>query len=186
MYCTSSLTGKNNYNKMTLYGNNIFHNECNIIPLEVQHIKIYILNNLIIPLISKQWDLLHENMFFVENSIKKIDYYSKMYKADDLIIYKELLKAIEIILYEHYQLEDLEKKIYTGTNNLASMIYKTSMIRLKPEYEIYDIILGAPNKNNNEKYNEIIINDIAHMLSLDGINFNKIKVYINATYININ
>ena len=87
-------------------------------------------------------------------------------------------------MYEHQQLEDLEKKMYGKPNDLLTIIYKTSMIRLKPEYEIYNILLGQPEKKYNQIYNEIIINDIANLLLLDNMNFKKIKEYINNKYIN--
>jgi hypothetical protein len=56
------------------------------------------------------------------------------------------------------------------------------MVRLKPEYEIYDVILGKPDRKLNEKYNEDIIKDIERLLSNDNINFNIIKEIINKKY----
>jgi hypothetical protein len=53
------------------------------------------------------------------------------------------------------------------------------MIRLLPEYEIYDSILGKPNRDLNEKYNETIIRHIKTLLTYDDITYNKIKEYIS-------
>jgi hypothetical protein len=177
---TSSLTGKNVKNNISLHGTNYYNS--NNIPLEVQNIKINIFNNLIIPLLSKKWNVLKENIIFLDNTKKKIDYYYETYNMNDLIIYKDLLHVIELMICEHYQLEDLERKMFGNKNELSSMVYKTTMVRLKPEYELYDIILGIPNKNNNEKYNESILNDIANRLSLDDMNFNRMKEYIIIKY----
>ena len=63
-----------------------------------------------------------------------------------------------------------------STMNLSTMIYKTStLLKLKPEYEIYDLILGKPDKKLKQKYNDEIITCIEKLLCIDNINFNKIK-----------
>jgi hypothetical protein len=79
-------------------------------------------------------------------------------------------------------LQDLEKKLYGGTKDVSTLIYKTTMIRLKPEYEIYDVILGKPNRKFNEIYNDFIIKDIERMLTIENINFNQIKEIITNKY----
>ena len=56
------------------------------------------------------------------------------------------------------------------------------MIKLKPEYEIYNLIFGRPEKIKNQMYDELIINDISNLLFINDINFNKIKNYINNKY----
>lgn len=176
-----SLAGKNSYNGLNLSGKQSSTREQNI-PLEIKKIKILILNNLILPLIAKQWTTLNENLFCLDRAKKKIDYYYDIYKLDDLIIYKEIIKAFELIICEHTQLEDLEKKMYSGSKDFSTMIYKTTMVRLKPEYEIYDVILGKPDRKSNEKYNEDIIKDIERLLTNDNINFNIIREIINKKY----
>jgi len=61
-------------------------------------------------------------------------------------------------------------------------MYKTTMIRLKPEYEIYDNIIGKPKREKNESYNELIIKDIQLLLKNENITFNKIKDIILNKY----
>jgi hypothetical protein len=98
-------------------------------------------------------------------------------------IYKELINAFEAILAEHQQLEELEKTIYSGdSKDVTTMIYRTAMIRLKPEYEIYDILYGKPQRSENQDYNVILIEYIEHLLKIEGITFHKIKEYTLAKY----
>jgi hypothetical protein len=178
-----SLTGKTYNNFINLSGKQKINQNNNI--FEITQIKIYILNNLIFPLISNQWEILEENIIFIENIKNKLDYYYKIYHLEDIIIYKDIIKAIEIFLNEHHQLHDLEKKIYGSKEDnavLTTMIYKTAMIKLKPEYEIYNLIFGKPEKNKNQIYDENIINDISKLLLINDINFNTIKNYINNKY----
>ena len=63
-------------------------------------------------------------------------------------------------------------------NEVMSMVFKTSMIRLLPEFEIYDSILGKPSRELNEKYDENIINHIRRLLGHDDITYHKIKEFI--------
>jgi hypothetical protein len=72
--------------------------------------------------------------------------------------------------------------MYNGNKDVLTLMYKTTMIKLKPEYEIYDNILGKPERSLNQKYNEEIINVIQHLLNIDNINFNKIKEIISQKY----
>lgn len=138
------------------------------------------MNNILLPFISKQWRTLHENLFYLENVKKKIHFYYNTYHLDELLIYKEIIHAFEIMLSEHEQLEDLEKKMYNTTKDLSTMIYKTSIIRLKPEYELYDLILGKPDRNKNEKYDESIIQQIERLVQMENMNFQRIKDIIIA------
>jgi len=152
------------------------------IPPDIKEIKISILNNLIFPLISKQWQTLQENMYCLKTIKQKLDYYYDSYKIEDLLIYKEIINAFEYILNEHEQLEELEQKMYGTTKDVSTIIYKTTMIRLKPEYEIYNLLLGKPDRNLNQKYNESILKEIEQMLLMPNPSFNKIKTYILNKY----
>jgi len=49
------------------------------------------------------------------------------------------------------------------------------MIRLKPEYELYDLIVGKPDRRKNEKYDEDTIHCIQSLLKIENINFQRIK-----------
>ena len=175
-----SLSGKTYNNFINLSGKQKLSQNNNL--FEITQIKIYILNNLIFPLISNQWGILEENIIFIDKIKIKLDYYYKTYNLEDIIIYKDIIKAIEIFLNEHQQLNHLEKKLYGEEKVLSTIIYKTAMIKLKPEYEIYNLIFGRPEKIKNQMYDELIINDISNLLFINDINFNKIKNYINNKY----
>jgi hypothetical protein len=178
-----SLTGKSSYNEINLYGKRIT-GSINI-PQDIKNIKIQILNTILLPLISKKWQTLRENLFCLDNLKKKINSYYNIYKLDDLQIYKEILNTFESVMAEHVQLEKLEKKLYASEDPaFHSAIYKTLPISLKPEYEIYNVILGKPNKNNNEKYDLVIISEIELLLRKNNINFGIIKQFLLHKYPN--
>lgn len=151
-----------------------------IITLKVKKIKDKILQNYLIPLFTKQWNVLKENIFFIDEMLNKINYYYDIYKLNELLVYIELLKVLKILIENHKLLENYDGSVSgkRDPNEVMSMVFKTSMIRLLPEFEIYDSILGKPSRELNEKYDEKIINHISLLLGQDDITYHKIKEFI--------
>jgi len=178
MNSTLSISGKNVSN-INIMGKN--HNK-NDLPEEIRILKKNIINKILLPIASKQWKKIEENMFSFEKISKQIDKHS--HEEEDLLVYKDVLKALEQVVYEHKQLEELEKTMYGSASDISTLIYKTTMIRLKPEYEIYDAIFKKPSKSKGEKYNEEIIKDIERSLEIENIDFDRIKEIIMRKYIN--
>jgi len=179
---TLNLSGKNNKNSLNLLGK---VTTIHTIPFQIKELKIKIINHLILPIIGKQWKHIYENRFYLEKLKKKTNYYIECYKLEDLSIYLHLLQLIDLLISEHIQLEEIEKKLYgrdVDSHELTSMIYKTTMIRLKPEYEIYDSIFGKPLSIKNESYNLDIIKDILIFMTVENIHFTKIKSMILDKY----
>jgi hypothetical protein len=178
MNSTLSISGKNVSN-INIMGKNQNKND---LPEEIRILKKNIINKILLPIASKQWKKIEENMFSFEKIAKQIDKHS--HEEEDLLVYKDILKALEQVVYEHKQLEELEKTMYGSASDISTLIYKTTMIRLKPEYEIYDAIFKKPSKSKGEKYNEEIIQDIERSLEIENIDFDRIKEIITRKYIN--
>ena len=158
------------------------------IPVEVKKIKISILNTYLLPFLSKKWSKINENLFLLDQWKEKIDFYYKCFKIEELLVYKDILYILDVFMQPYTQLEDMEKKLY-GTSSSAgskeqiiSMVYRTTMIKLKPEYELYDAILGKENRDANKNYKEDIIKDIQKQMILENTDFQKIKEYITNKY----
>jgi hypothetical protein len=176
---TINLTGMNNNNKINLTGKT---DSSNSPAIKLNNLKKYVLTNYIIPLYSEQWDVLNNNILLIDETIKKIDKFYKTYKLDELNFILELLKIIKILIDKNeliFNLEDKTKKIL-NKNNIINMVYKTTKIQILPEYEIYNSMLGKPNKK--EPYNENIINDIKSLMTKETITYDKIKDYIDKKY----
>jgi len=148
--------------------------------LKIKKLKDRILNNYLIPLVSKQWDVLKENMYFIDEMQKKIQYHYDIYKSDELVAYNELLKVFKVLIEKQKLLEDYDENRNgkRDPNEIMTMIFKTSMIKLLPEYEIYDSIFGRPKRELNEKYDNIVIDKIKELLKEDDITYKKIKEYV--------
>jgi hypothetical protein len=182
MFC-ANLSGKNLINENNLKGksNYSFQN----IPLEIKGLKLSIMNNYIIPLFSKQWQTLYENLFFIHKYKNKIEKLYNLYKLDELVIYKDMLNLFEIMIEEHKILDDTEKRLYNTTTSkeqFATLIYKTKKIKLLPEYEIYDSILGKPKREKGQSYNLDLIKNIKDLLLNEKITYLAIKEQIEQKY----
>jgi len=175
---THSLTGKNYLNINNLKG--FYVNETNNIPVKIKKLKERILEDYLLPLFTKKWNTLNENVFFIETLQKNISYYYNIYKIDELNTYHELLKVIKILIDNYQTLENYESQTKTkfNPNQVTSFIFKTAKIQLLPEYEIYDNIIGKPKKELKEKYDIDMICLIKKLMEQENITYNKIKEHV--------
>lgn len=175
---THHLTGKNYRNEINLSGKVEIYNTGNY---KINILKNNIISNFLIPLFSKQWDILNENLLFIDKFKEKLTFYFKTYKLDEIVVYIELLETIKILMDKHNILVETEGKSgKKDPTEIISMIYKTTKIRLIPEYEIYNSIVGKP--NNGDKYNEDILCDIKKWITIEDISFKKIKKNVYEKY----
>ena len=165
----NSLTGKIEINIHNLKGK---YTNKNKMPIMIIKLKTQILDHLMLPLIRNNWNYINNNFFMINSLKQKIDSFYLKYKMDDLLLYKDILEMVEIVINEHNQLFDLEKEKYS-TNNSNSLIYKTKIIKLKAEYEIYNLIYGKPNKN--DIYDNNKLENIKKLLQIENITFDNIK-----------
>jgi len=171
-----SLSGKNIINENNLKGKSNFNVQN--VSMEIKNLKITIMNKYMIPLFSKQWKTLYENLFFIYKYKNKVDKLYNLYKLEELLVYKDMLKLFEIMVEEHKILDDTERRLYNTTTSkeqFASLIYKTTKIRLLPEYEVYDSIFGKPKREKAESYKADLIDKIKLLLAKDDITYSFIK-----------
>lgn len=150
-----------------------------IIPSQIKKLKIRIMNLFWLPLIAKKWQILQKNMFLLDNLKRKLENYYSSYQLEDLLLYRDVLNLFGFFVEQQIQLEDMEKKIHQNPKNqIISMVYRTTMIKLKPEYELYDHILGKPQREKQEIYREEVIQEIQRCMLLEDISYQKIHDYI--------
>jgi hypothetical protein len=178
---THSLNGKNNLNFINLKGKST--NQKIPVSIKIKKIKERILEDYLMPIFTNQPEKLNENIFFIDKIQKNINNYYETYKLDELVVYNELLKVIKIFIDNNQTTElFVTKSNSSSTKDIISMVFKTTKIKLLPEYEIYDSIIGKPKKELNQRYNNDIIITIKKLLEQENITYNKIKEYITTTY----
>jgi hypothetical protein len=179
-----SLSGKNTLSQsihLSGKGSSSFSKD---LPLEIKLLKSRILNQFLLPLFSQQWETLYQNVLFLDVFQQKIRSYSHISSwREELAMYSEMLELLEKVLEDHRQLEEIERKTYTGIDKeVMSFVYKTTAIRLKPEYEIYDVVFGKPQREKSEVYKEEILQDIRLWLTWENPTFTKIKESLMKKY----
>lgn len=166
-----SLSGKKVLNSNNLSGK--LNKNSNELPIDIEMIKSQIVNFFLIPLISQKWDKVIENKFLIEIiKAKLIDLYNR-HLNKDLLFYKDVIVLAEAVINEHNELISLEKKLYGDSNDVGTVVYRTKMIKLKAEFELYNLILGKPDSLND--YNSETLISIKNMLTQQNITFDKIR-----------
>jgi len=178
---TINLTGINNRNEMNLTGKiDLVSNPS----LKISNLKKYILSNYIVPLYSEQWQIINKNKFLIDETIKQINIHYKLYKLEELTVFLGLLTILKILIEKNEMLNDLEdkaKRTY-DKNTIMNMVYKTTKIKILPEYELYNSIIGKPTRYT--PYDENIINDIKILMIKPNITYDKISEYLHKKYMN--
>jgi hypothetical protein len=178
---TINLTGINNRNEMNLTGKT---DMASTPSLKISNLKKYILSNYIVPLYSEQWQIINKNKFFIDETIKKINIYYKLYKLEELTVFLGLLTVLKILIEKNDMLNDVvdkTKRTY-DKNTIMSMVYKTTKIKILPEYELYNSIIGKPTRQN--PYDENIISDIKVLMVKPNITYDIISEYLHEKYTN--
>jgi len=149
-----------------------------VLPLPIIKVKKTIIDKFIIPIYSNDWQSIKENFFLLDRIQDRMNKYKKSYNESDLDVYDYLIKFIKNHFDQHSELEEMETKFY-GKNgyssNFATLLFKTPPIHLKAEYEIYNLLYGKPNKQQNETYNILYLNKIIDLLKIEDITFEEIK-----------
>jgi hypothetical protein len=172
---TLSLTGKQIYNPLSLNGKS----QISIKSISSYHntkIKTIIFDRYITPILGKNWKLLKENMFQIDDIIKRLDIYYTTTNEESLVVYKYILQVIKGTIDTEEELSSLEEKLFDNGKDIAKITLKIPRIRLKPEMELYNIILGKPDKN---LYDKKILSFILELLKTEYISFKEIAEKIN-------
>lgn len=178
---TINLTGLNNRNEMNLTG------KIDLVTTssqKINNLKKYIFTNYILPLYSEQWEIINKNKFLIDETIKQLNDYYKTYKLEELTTFLGLLKILKILIEKNDMLNNLKdktKRTY-DKNSIISMVYKTTKIKILPEYELYNSIIGKPTKL--KPYDDKIINDIKLLMVKPNITYDIISEYLHKKYIN--
>lgn len=166
------LTGKHILNETTLKGKSNISTGNQSSSLDFQNFQRDVMSYFVVPLTTKQWISLKHNMFFLPKFKKRLQNFKEKH------VYTDLFSLLELIADEHKQVENLESRLnsmLSTRDQFFSMVYKTKRIKLLPEYEIYDSILGKPSREKGQQYRDEIISLIKTLLERDKVTYDLIK-----------
>lgn len=140
-------------------------------PQEIKSLKTNIMNVALIPILSQNFNFVRDNRFQLTLQKNKIKKLQKKYPQEDLVFFEHIIRVAESTIDNYEELLNLENTFYGAKKEVGTMIHRTKMIKLKPEYELYNMILGKP-KN---KYNNDLLLLISNLMKVSQINYEKIK-----------
>ena len=135
-----------------------------VTPVEIDQLKVFILNQLVIPFTSKQWIVLGENLLFVDLLKQKIILFQSIDAS--LNVYKDFVETITYAYHQHLRLAELEERV---TCSKLSLNMKLPTILIKPEYEIYHVLFGKG------RYDLGILDDIVRLLGIPFMTLEQIR-----------
>jgi hypothetical protein len=165
-------------NNMMGISNQIFHQSLkgmqlnqNETPQEIKSLKTNIMNVALIPILSQNFNFVRDNRFQLTSQKNKIKKLQKKYPQQDLLFFENIIRLAESTIDNYEELLNLESAFYGTKKEVGTMIHRTKMIKLKPEYELYNMILGKP-KNG---YDNDLLLLISNLMEVSQINYEKIK-----------
>ena len=134
-----TLSGSNQIHPLNLTGKPFSTgNNSMSVDIQFERWKTKLMNRLVIPILQKNWVEIYENIFIVSIFKKELEQYKT---RDDIEFYRNILTFVERVYNEHEELEHLEKMVYNDGGEGTRMLYKTTMIRIAAEYEMYHLSL---------------------------------------------
>ena len=164
-----SLSGKATKKMLSLKGNN---QDASISIPEFNSIKTSCINIFLLPLQCENWSTPIENQFLLDIHKQKLATLQLFFKNEEISHYLEIISLLQILLpiYEKWKKDHPDTK-----NDIISMVYITTMLKIKPEYEIYHQIFGKPNRILNETYNSKHVLNIQTWMKEENITLDKLK-----------
>tara|TARA_Y100001970_G_scaffold287312_1_gene411681 strand:- start:1324 stop:1893 length:570 start_codon:yes stop_codon:yes gene_type:complete len=144
----------------------------------INHIKKNIISDIIIHYYRKDFDQLKNHLLLKENYINQINILCKnnLQLKNDFQPYIILMDALEKYMNTLKTMEYLEEtNIKKKKNQINNMFYELGELKIKTEFEVYNIIFGKPNIKNNEKYDQIKLIRIKKLLETPTMTFNTIE-----------
>jgi|LakMenEpi03Aug12_release.lakeMendotaPanAssembly.Ray.scaffolds.fasta_scaffold756216_1 hypothetical protein len=178
-----SLSGKQVAHGVSLRGrSDLSYGSAEITSIAIAEIKTRVIDTIIIPYMSQNWRCLEENMFLLELFRSEIDEVIARAPHSDMMIYKDLISVIEVSFMQQMEITYLEKKLYACEDAAATLVVKFDAIRMKPEMELYDLILGKPDLKKGCAYEDAVLTEIAQLMKNRRANYANIRQYILHKY----
>ena len=172
-----TLKGNNEMHPLNLTGQSLcLGNSIITVDVQFEKWKTKMMNRLIIPILQKKWTEIYENIFIISIFKKDLEQFSKHPQIE---FYRNILTFVERVYNEHEELEHLEEIMYSNGGDGARMLYKTTMIRIAAEYEIYHSIFGQP---ESSEYDPDVLGSIRSYMNIDNISYKEIRQKVENQY----
>jgi len=126
--------------------------------LQLSKLEQRIFDDFVLPLVNEDIDTLRKNLALI------LYYKEQLEKTSTKSYFSDLIEFVSKGFGLLEEVDDLQKRI-NGEDAFGQLYVRTARIRLMPEYEIYNAILGAPKVRKGERYNMDIVAKIRKLLT---------------------
>lgn len=147
-------------------------------------IKLYIMTNLINPLLKKKLDVLRQNYYAINTLQKQLEQFKGVSNISEIALFKGLLDVVLVSMNTSNNNAALQKTLY-GNSQSSKLLITTKTIMLSAPYEIYNLFFGKPEKKEGApaKYDNVLIDYIKKLLDRDPfILHDRIRDFLRANF----
>lgn len=165
-----SLNGQISQPYRTLNGGNMYSND---LPTLVKQLKEKLFNFIVIPLINGNTQSVLKNAFLLPRIKTKFTQYQMIYKHLGLNFYNELIQLLEKIIEHIEENEAFQAKMLELNDGVGDFRVRVHRVRLLAQYEVYNLIFGAPPKG--QRYDDMKIGFIKTVIQKDNLSYEEIE-----------
>lgn len=139
--------------------------------LQLSKLEQRIFDDFVLPLVNEDIETLRKNLALI------LYYKEQLEKTSDKSYFADLIEFVSKGFGLLEEVDELQKRI-NGEDAFGQLYVRTARIRLMPEYEIYNAILGAPKVKKGERYNMDVVAKIKKLmteLNPDEVDYNLLE-----------
>ena len=139
--------------------------------LQLSKVEQRVFDDFVVPLVNEDMDTLRKNLALL------LFYREQLEKTSDKSYFTDLIDFVSKGFELLEEVDELQKRI-NGEDVFGQLYVRTARIRLMPEYEIYNAILGTPKIRKGERYNMDVVAKIKKLLAElrpDEVDYNLLE-----------
>lgn len=149
------------------------------IPEDFMDLKLYLIDNFLIPLAERKFDYVNQNYFNIDWILEEVDKFDYPHLEEEIEFFKRVVEVMQYAATTQLTFDGLKQKLY---GRRFGIMIETSRVVLQAPYEVYVIIFGNPS-TKGRIFNRKRINDIKHVLKENpGILIEDIREKLSYRY----
>ena len=125
--------------------------------LHLTKLEQRIFDDFVLPLVNEDLDTLRKNLALI------LYYKDQLEKTSAKSYFSDLIEFVSKGFGLLEEVNELQKRMGAG-DGVGQLYVRTARIRLLPEYEIYNAVMGTPQIRKGERYDAHVVGKIKHLL----------------------
>lgn len=126
--------------------------------LQLTKLEQRIFDDFVLPLVNEDIDTLRKNLALI------LYYKEQLEKTSDKSYFADLIEFVSKGFGLLEEVDGLQKRLGAG-DGVGQLYVRTARVRLLPEYEIYNAVIGMPEVRKGERYDMEVVSKIKQLLT---------------------